>query len=119
MRQYFAFILLMIVFSLHSCENNTTTTDQDYPFDAEVLGINLDCGLNEIKFSNNLNKVIGLFGKSVIDSVYIAGNLPDSLKIPGLKILVNIGNPSNQELTACTTQGPSLNWVWITGAKPK
>lgn len=119
MRQYFASFLLMIIVLLHSCENNTCTTDKDYPFEAEVLGINLDCKLNEIKFSNDLDKVIGLFGKSVIDSVYIAGNLPNDFKIPGLKILVNIGNPSKQEFTACTTMGPSLNWVWITAAKPK
>jgi hypothetical protein len=117
MRQYFAPILLMIILSNFSCENNNT--DLDYPFEAEVLGINLDCKQNEIKFSNDLDKVIGLFGKSVIDSVYIAGNLPNDLKIPGLKIVVKIGNPSNQEFTACTTMGPSLNWVWITAAKPK
>jgi len=117
MRQYFAPILLLIVVSIFSCENNSS--DQEYPFEAEVLGLNPDCKKNEIKFSNDLDKVIGLFGKSVIDSVYIAGNLPDDLKIPGLKIVVNIGNPANQEFTACTTMGPSLNWVWITAAKPK
>lgn len=119
MRRYFAPILLLIAVSLPSCENNTSTIDQDYPFEAEVLGINIDCKQNEIKFSNDLDKVIELFGKSVVDSLYIAGNLPNDLKIPGLKILVNIGNPIKQELTACTTRGPSLNWVWITAAKPK
>ncbi len=39
------------------------------------------------------------------------GNLPDELKIPGLKIVVRIGNPSDHEFAACTTMGPSLNWV--------
>jgi hypothetical protein len=117
MRHYSAFILLMTVVSIYSCENDPV--NQDYEFDAEVLGVNLDCRINEIKFSNNLDKVIELFGKSVIDSVYIAGNLPDSLKIPGLKIVANLKKPSNPEFSACTTMGPSLNWVWITAAKPK
>jgi hypothetical protein len=116
-KQNLAPILLLIVVSVFSCENNST--DKEYPFEAEVLGLNPDCNINEIKFSNNLDKVIELFGKSVTDSVYIAGNLPDDLKIPGLKVVVNIGNPANREFTACTTMGPSLNWVWITAAKPK
>jgi hypothetical protein len=117
MRKYLTSILLTIVLSIFSCESNKN--DQEYPFEAEVLGKNFDCGEYEVKFSNNLDQVINLFGKSVIDSVYIAGNLPDNLKMPGLKIVVKIENPSTHELTACTTMGPSLNWVWITAAKPK
>jgi hypothetical protein len=117
MKPYLIFIFLSIGFTSSSCERNNV--DQIFPFDVEVLGINLDCKQNEIKFSNDLDKVIELFGKSVIDSVYIAGNLSDDLKIPGLKIVLNIGKPSTYEIGACTTMGPSLNWVWITNAKPK
>jgi len=117
MKPYLVFILLVMGFTFPSCERNNV--DQVFPFEAEVLGINLDCKKNEIKFSNNLDKVIELFGKSVIDSVYIAGNLPYDLKIPGLKIVLNIGTSSNYQFGACTMMGPTLNWVWITNAKPK
>ena len=79
----------------------------------------MDCKEYEIKFLLDLEKVIDLFGESVIDSVYIAGNLPDDLKTAGLKIVLNIRKPLNSELSACTTMGPTLNWVWITNAKPK
>ena len=90
-----------------------------YPFEGEVLGINIDCHIHEIKFLNNLDRVIELCGKSVINSVYIAGNLPDSLKIEGLKIILNIGKPSSNQIGACTMMGSTINWVWITNAKPK
>ena len=117
MKQFILFIFLVIGLTYLSCEKKNI--DQEYPFEAEVLGINLDCGIYEIKFLNNLDNVIKLSGESVIDSVYIAGNLPDDLKIQGLKIILNIGEPDYYKITACTMMGPTLNWVWITRAKTK
>jgi hypothetical protein len=115
--------LLTIALAITACERNSDQgkerINQNLPFEAIVLGINPDCGINEIKFYNKLDKVIELFGKSVIDSVYIAGNLPDSLKVPGLNIVLDIGIESNSQFGACTMRGPTLNWVWITDAKPK
>ncbi len=116
--------VLTITFTFTACERNSIDQgreriNQNFPFKATVLRVNPDCGRNEIKFYNKLDKVIELFGKSVIDSVYIAGNLPDSLKVPGLDIVLNIGIESNSQFGACTMMGPTLNWVWITNAKPK
>jgi hypothetical protein len=47
MRNYYSLILLTIILSIFSCENNKN--DQDYPFEAEVLGKNFDCGEYEVK----------------------------------------------------------------------
>jgi hypothetical protein len=113
------FLLISLAFGLTylSCEKNTEY--QSKSIEAQVLNINSDCGVYQIRFLNNLDKVIELCGKSVIDGVYIAGNLPDSLKVEGLKIILNIQKPSSGQIGFCTTMGPSLNWVWIIYAKPK
>ncbi len=117
MKHLFRFILLTLTLSYLSCEKKNN--DPIYPFDAEVLGINMDCGIYQIKFLDDLDKVTELCGSSVIEGIYIAGNLPDSLKTEGLKIKLNIGKPSSNQLGACTMMGPTLNWVWITNAIPK
>jgi len=123
MKPFLILIFFVIGFTVFSCERKnidpkSSNVDPEFPFEAEILGINPDCKKHEIRFSNDLDKVIELFGKSIVD-VYIAGNLPDSLKIPGLKIVLNISKPSTPSFAACTTMGPTHNWVWITNAKPK
>ena len=117
MKHLLRFILLAFALTYLSCEKKND--DPIYPFDAEVLGINMDCGIHQIKFLDDLDKVTELCGSSVIEGIYIAGNLPDSLKREGLIIKLNIGKPSANQLGACTMIGPTLNWVWITNAIPK
>jgi hypothetical protein len=110
-------MLLIFALTYTSCEKKND--DPNYPFSAEVLGINMDCGITQIKFLNDLDKVTELCGRSVVEGTYIAGNLPDSLKTEGLIIELNIGKPSSNQLSACTMMGPTLNWVWIINARPK
>ena len=117
MKHLLGFILLTFALTYLSCEKKND--DPNYTFDAEVLGINRDCGIHQIKFLTNLDKVTELCGSSVVEGIYIAGNLPDSLKTEGLIIKLNIGKPGSNQLGACTMMGPTLNWVWIINARPK
>ncbi len=108
-------IILGIILVSFSCEQDS---DPAFPVKAEVLGENIDCHEYEIKILDHLDKVISLFGKSAVDSVYIAGNLPDTLKRQGLSIVLDVDKPSESFETACSFRGPTLNWIWITRAKP-
>ena len=117
MKYLVSLVLLTFVLTYLSCEKKIE--DPSYPFNAEVLGINMDCGIHQIKFLNGLDKITELCGSSVVEGIYIAANLPDSLKTVGLIIKLNVGKPSSNQLGACTTMGPTLNWVWITNAIPE
>ena len=117
MKYLFGFLLLTFALTYLSCEKENK--DPNFPFDAEVFGINIDCHIHEIKFLSDLDKVIELCGSSVVEGIYIAGNLPDSLKTKGLIIELNIGKPNSNQLGACTMMGPTLNWVCIISARPK
>ena len=44
-------LLLAIILDLASCEKKNN--DQSFPFEAEVLGINMDCGIQAINFFVN------------------------------------------------------------------
>jgi hypothetical protein len=111
------FVIILLIGLLNSsCEKKSE--NQVFPFVGEIMRINPDCNIHEINITEGLDKIIELCGNS-IGSVYIAGNLPDSLNVEGLRIEFNIGEASLDKITACTTMGPSYNWVWITDAKPK
>ncbi len=117
MKPSIIFIALAIVLTYFSCEKNDSTGD--FPFQAEVLGRNTDCGIFAIKFIVELDKVVKIVGTSVSEGCYIAKNLPDDLQIPGLIIVLNLRKPAPSELTPCTAMGPSLNWIYVTKAKLK
>jgi hypothetical protein len=105
----FGFILILF-FSNCKKDNNSTS---DFLYKAIVIGLNRDCFLYEIKILNGLEKVKTIAGISPIDSVYIAANLPDSLKVSGLNIQLDLRKPSNNELGACTTLGPAFTWIYV------
>lgn len=108
-------IISYLIMLIYSCEKKDI--NEDYPIKAIVLTQNIDCHEYEIKIMNDLEKVITLFGESVIDSIYIAGNLPNNLKVTGLEIVLNVGKPSESVVTSCSMMGPTLNWIWISKAK--
>jgi hypothetical protein len=117
MKPSIIFIVLTIVLTYFSCEKNNVISD--FPFQAEVLGRNTDCGIFAIKFTDDLDKVVEIVGTSVSEGCYIAKNLPDELQISGLIIVLNLREPAPSELTPCTAMGPSLNWIYVTKAKLK
>jgi hypothetical protein len=105
------FFITGVTFS--SCIKNSS---QDaLSFKATVLGKNIDCGIHQLKFTDNLEEVIKLVGSSP-QNIYIAENLPDSLKVEGIKIILNIRKPLGSEIGPCTSFGPALTWIHVIGA---
>ena len=102
---------------VNSCERNHN--NPDYPFEAEVLGPNMDCGLYQIRFTDDLDRVIEKIGNSVVTGLYIAENLPKDLQHEGISIVLDIREPQPSELGFCTMMGPSLAWLHVIKAKLK
>lgn len=112
------FILLLAVFlNLSSCENERS--DPSFPFEAEVLGINMDCGLPAIKFNGNLDQINEIAGLNSSNAIFIAKNLPSDLQAEGKTIVLMIRKIENSELKACTTMGPGYPWIYVLEAKKK
>ncbi len=100
-----------------SCKDESSSIA--LPMEATVIGLNGDCGVYELKITEGLDNVKAKVGPSVIDSFYIADNLPDSLKIPGMNIKLDIRKPQNNELRACTTLGAGFTWIYVVRAMKK
>ena len=115
----FYFLIILVTFmSLYSCQKDNV--DSRYPFEAEVLGKNLDCGLYEIKITKGLEKVESIIDlPSPVKGIYIAKNLPKNLETPGVIIVLDLRKPKNNGLEACTDMGPSYPWVYVIRAKRK
>ena len=110
-------ITLTIGLLFSSCERNNNSPD--YPFEAEVLGPNMDCGLYQIRITNDLDKAIEKVGISVVSGVYIAENLPVDFQQEGISIVLDIREPKPSELGFCSAMGPSLTWLHVINAKLK
>ena len=117
MKPFILLISIIIGIAFFSCEKNNT--DKEFPFEAEVLGRNMDCGIFAIKFTNNLDQFHEIADFYVLNDVYIAKNLPTELQIEGLSIVLNIRKIQDSELGACTDLGPSCPWIYVLSAKKK
>jgi len=109
--------LFLGLISFYSCQKENNPTE--YPFKAEVMGRNPDCGIYQIKITEGQDKVELIVGNSIGTCIYIANNLPEELKINGLKILLDLRRPvpENNELGICYAMGPGYTWVFVTKAK--
>jgi len=111
-----ALSLFFIATFFFGCKKKDSTNPL-YPYQAEVLGRNSDCGIYEIKITKGLQDVKKIVGTSVGNSIYIAENLPHSLQKSGLKIVLDIRKPKSNELGLCTAVGPSYTWLYVVRAK--
>lgn len=116
MKQYFI-LLLAILLNTSSCEKKNS--DQTIQFEAEVLGINMDCGIPAIKFTDNLDQVIEIAGPYSPSAIFIAKNLPSDLQTEGLAIVLKFRKIQGNELGFCTAMGPSYPWIYVLEAKKK
>ena len=116
MKPYVVFIFIIIL-SLTSCEKKNN--DPSFPFEAEVLGINMDCGIPAIKFSANLDQVNDIADLNSSNAIFIAKNLPSGLEEKGFTIVLNIRKIQDSELGACTCMGPGYPWIYVLDAKKK
>jgi hypothetical protein len=110
-------VLFVGLISYCSCQKENNPTE--YPFKAEVMGKNSDCGIYQIRITEGQDKVETIVGKSIGTNIYIANNLPEELKTNGLQILLDLRKPEleSNELGICTAMGPSYTWVFVTKAK--
>ena len=111
MRIALLLIALFTSFFFYSCHHEDSSIE--YPYKAEVRGLNSDCGLYEIKVLYGLSEIESIVGSSVIEGIYIAKNLPTELEIEGLIISLDIRAPKNNELGVCTLQGPTYKWLYV------
>lgn len=75
----YLFISFLILLFLSSCHKENT--DQNtFPYRAEVIGSNSDCGVFSIRITSELDKVKTIAGDSPLGGVYIAKNLPVELQ---------------------------------------
>jgi hypothetical protein len=117
MKSQITLLILVVSLSFVSCKKNDGF--KDYPYEAEVLSKNSDCGFYAIKITNGLDQVQRIVGKSVSEGIYIAKNLPDTLQSSGIIIILDIRKPNASELGACTFLGPTYNWLYVIKAKRK
>ena len=117
MKHFTIIMTLTVLLTFLSCEEKTST--RDFPFEAEVLGKNSDCGVFAIRFKDKLDQVSAIVGTSSSADVYIARNLPIDLQYAGLVITLDIRKPEASELGACLALGPSYPWIYVTNAKLK
>jgi len=119
----FIFVSIALGVLLYSCQNDDANsefndyTSSNFPYEAEVIGVNSDCGLYAIKITHGLSEVESIVGTTLNDGVYIAKNLPRELELEGQKIRLDIRMPNSNELSACTHMGPTYNWLFVIRAK--
>jgi hypothetical protein len=108
-------ILILSVFAnlLIGCQKD----EVDYPYEAKVIGRNIDCHIYSIKFYKDLDAIESILGYS--DSIYIAYGLPQDLQVDSLDILLDFRKSKDNELGMCTCLGPSYNWLTVISAKKK
>ena len=106
------FISILVLLLLSSChkENNDQNT---FPYRAEVIGSNLDCGVFSIKFTSEMDKVQMITGGFTMGDIYIARNLPVELQQSGINIRLDIRKIQDSELGMCTAMGPSYPWLYV------
>ncbi len=112
-------ISVLVLSGILICSCDKEGDSDEYPFEAEVLGRNMDCRIYAVRILSGLSQIQAITGSATSDSIYIAQNLPAELETDGLKIILNVRRPFDNELSACTTLGPSYRWLTVVYAKKK
>ncbi len=114
-KQYLILSLVLVGLVFNSChEDNIPVV---YPYEAEVIRINIDCGFYEIRITKGLESVKLILGEIVIGDVFIAKNLPDEFKVNGLQIKLDLRKPKSNELGVCRHMEPGYPWIFVTKAQ--
>jgi hypothetical protein len=119
MKSFFYLFFLLVAITSCTKKDKPSINDKDYPFEAEVIGPNLDCGIFSIRFTTNLDRVNEIADQSTNWTISIAKNLPDNLQIAGLSIILDFRKIQDTELGPCTAMGPAYPWIYVLKAKLK
>jgi hypothetical protein len=101
--------VIFLLFIL-SCERDSLNTDQ--PYTARVVGYDYNCGTCILEFPYDSTKIINAVGKSQ-NNYYEAINLNINNFEIGQQLKCTVRKTSTNELTACITLYPSLNYKSI------
>lgn len=115
MKPYILIVIILLGITLVTCEENNT--NQEYLFEAKVLGRNTDCGLFAIQVTKNIQQANEIAGTLYTEDIFIAKNLPADLQTDGLSIILNIRRIKESELGICTAMGQSYPWVYVLEAR--
>lgn len=107
-----SFLTVLIFFGFLSCERGINPKVDDV-FEVTVAGEGVDCGLILIDFQekdkDRIEKITGRTGWLR----YFAFNLDEEFNQEGQVLIVTVRKTRDDELYACTTQGPGYPWVTI------
>lgn len=84
---------------------------KDCTYNFIVGKIGGDCGNSRLLHFKNV------IGTENITSTFYEVNLPDSLKLEGLKLYIEYRSPYDTELKKCTTEGPGYDQIFIISAR--
>lgn len=98
------FSLMMLL--LCSCNND----ERNNNYNATVIGSGTDCANSYlIKFDDNVIDV----PTNTSQNIFYEINLPNNLKIKGLRINVSFRQPTNNEIMACTSKDYAYPQIFI------
>jgi hypothetical protein len=103
----------MIFMIIPACEEQETGYDY---YHIEVMEIDMDCGLNLVKFHREEEKdiLIAVYPNAYYP-VYCAQNLEEKYRIKGTRLIVFL-NKDALKPVVCTFMGPTYSHVYIESA---
>ena len=107
-----AFLTLICLFGLFSCKKDNDPQINN-TFKVTSAGMGIDCGLILIDFNVQDKNRIENITNNTNGLRYFAFNLDKKFEQVGHILIVTLRKTKNDELYACTTQGPAYPWVTI------
>ncbi len=108
------FLTVFFLFSTGSCEKEELENEW---FNAEVLGMGIDCGdtflINLMEGDREKIFQILKIERDAWFPTYYAFNLPNEFKIEGLQVRVKFRRLTPDEDVPCTFMGPTFGHIWI------
>ena len=108
MKKVVFYFTLLMSFLFFGCQSDNDPEGVIYEFEATVLGKGIDCGGT---FLIDLSRKHG--DSDIKNGTYFADNLPDELKVKGIKLKLNCRKPTIDEAYPCTTLGPGYYHVVV------
>jgi hypothetical protein len=112
--KYFLILFAIAVFIFSgSCKKNITDSLKATVVDTS----NIDCGYPLLSFADDSNRIHNITGKT--GYYYVAKGLPDSFRVAGKQLLVEVTLLSSDNDFACTTLGITYPHILIVRAIPR
>lgn len=92
------------------CDNDEQLQGH-YNYEATVLYKGVDCHDTYLISLKNLDE-----SSDITEGIYYADNLAPEFKVDGLKIYLNCRQPTINDVSICTTLGPTYHHVVVTSS---